>query len=113
MKTFRQYVHKREHAETTTDHDNAQGDREATRQKLVQIAKVVCHKHPKLMMGLLEKVAEQDAEVRASVEDLKRSMSGSSLGSDRGLGDFGNRHSDEVTPNAADSQGGGEESGGE
>ena len=111
MKTFRQYVHQREHVEDATDHDNGKGDREATRQKMVQIAKVVCHKHPKLMMGLLEKVAEQDAEVRASVEDLKRSMTGSSLGSDRGLGDLGNGRNDEVTPNAADSQGGGEESG--
>lgn len=112
MKTFRQYIRLRDHAETATDHDNDRGDREATRQKLVQIAKVVCHKHPKLMMGLLEKVAEQDAEIRSAVEDLKRSMSGSSLGSDRGLGDLGNGRGDEVTPNAADSQGG-EESGGE
>jgi len=111
MKTFGDFLRKREHAETTTDHDNGSGDREATRQKLVQIAKVVCHKHPKLMMGLLEKVAEQDAEIRSAVEDLKRSMTGSSLGSDRGLGDLGQGRGDEVTPNAADSHGGGEEDG--
>jgi hypothetical protein len=106
MKTFKQYVSKREHVEDATDHDNDKGDRESTRQKMVQIAKVICHKHPKLMMGLFEKVAEQDSEIRSSVEDLKRNLSGSSLGSDRGLGDLGNGRGDEVMPNAADSQGG-------
>lgn len=106
MKTFTQYLRKREHAEPTTDSDNASSDREATRQKMVQISKVVCHKHPKLMIGFLEKVGDQDAEIRAAVEDLKRSFAGSSLGNERGLGDLGQGRGDEVTPNAADSQGG-------
>ncbi len=110
MKTFSQYLSKREHAETTTDHDNESGDREATRQKLVQITKVVCHKHPKLALDFLEKVAQQDAEIRSAVEDLKRSMTGSSLGSEQGLGDLG--RGDDVTPNAADSHGGDEGEGG-
>lgn len=105
MKTFSQYLRKREHAETTTDHDNDSGDREATRQKLVQIAKVVCHKHPKAMIGLLDKIAERDDEIRSALEDLKRNMTGSSLGNDQGLGDLGNGRGDEVTPSAADSQG--------
>lgn len=106
MKTFKDYFRKREHAETATDHDNDSGDREATRQKLVQIAKVVCHKHPKLMVGFLEKVSQQDTEVRSALEDLKRNMTGSSLGSEQGLGDLGSGRGQEVIPNAADSAGG-------
>ena len=105
MKTFHTFLRQREHAETTTDHDNASGDREATRQKLVQIAKVVCNKHPKLMIGMLEKVAQQDTEVRSALEDLKRNLKGSSLGSEQGLGDLGQGRGDEVIPNAADSHG--------
>ena len=110
MKTFREYVNRREQDETPTDHDNDNSDREATRQKLVQIAKVACHKHPKIMMGLLEKIGQQDPEIKSALEDLKKSLRGSSLGTDKGLGDMRGR--DEIIPNAADSLGDGDESGG-
>jgi len=106
MKTFTQYLRTREHSETTTDNDNGDGDREATRQKLVQIAKVACRKHPKFMISSLDKIGEQDAEIRSALEDLKRNLKGSSLGSEQGLGDLGQGRGDEVTPNAADSHGG-------
>lgn len=105
MRTFSDYLRKREHSEDATDHDNQDGDREATRQKMIQIAKVVCHKHPKIMLGLLDKVAQQDSEIRSAVDDLKRNMKGSSIGSDQGLGDMQNGQ-DEIAPNAADSHGG-------
>lgn len=106
MENFKSYMRKREHAETTADYDNSSNDREATRQKMAQLAKAICHKHPKLMMTLFDKVAQQDSEIGAALDDLKKNMKGSSLGSDQGLGDMKNPNSNEVLPNAADSIGG-------
>jgi len=110
VRTFKDYVRLREHAETVTDNDNDSSDREATRQKLVQIAKVACHKHPKIMIGLLDRIGQQDSEIKSALEDLKKNLKGSSLGSDQGLGDMRGR--DEVIPNAADSLGDGDAEGG-
>jgi hypothetical protein len=109
VRTFKEYVRRREHAETVTDNDNDKSDREATRQKLVQIAKVACHKHPKIMIGLLDRIGQQDSEIKSALEDLKKNLKGSSLGTEQGLGDMNGR--DEVVPNAADSMGGDSEGG--
>jgi len=111
MKTFAQFLRQREHAETTTDHDNGDGDRETTRQKMVLIAKVACHKYPRAVMSMLEKIAQNDSEIEAALEDLKRNMDDSSLSSERGLGDLGHGREDEVVPSSADNMGGGGEEG--
>ena len=130
MKTFGDYLHRRlkEDGEPpmgigptdigikARDDGPIDKDQEAQMGKLVQLAKTASHKHPDLVIGMLEKLAEKDGEIRSGLEALKGEMhrTGNKF-KDKGLGNMGNDdqdHKDQIMPPYADMTSGGEDGSG-
>ena len=80
--------------------------------RLVQLVKTAAHKHPEETIKFLEKVAENDGEIRSGLDSVKGELhrSGNNF-RDAGLGDVdgAEKHKDEIMPSFADRSSGGED----
>jgi hypothetical protein len=132
MKTFGQYVRQRLREDGSPplglaptdvgikakDDGPLDRDQEVQMGKLMQLVKTATQKHPEQALGLLEKLADHDGEIRSGLESLKGEMhrSGNHKFKDKGLGHLGSvgdyDHKDQVMPPYADQTSAGETDGG-